>query len=193
LTRVAIALTVGAFLFGGTTKAYAQTSVAVQCPGIAHGINFFRAATWKWQTKLGGRRTRSDFKAYRVHSCKYAVWVAHLWLRRSVHVRRTYAQMVREKKKREIRVLLSQGALTSDWACIHRFEGAWNSNTGNGYYGGLQMDVQFQSSYGSEFMARWGTADKWPVWAQVTAANRAKNSGRGYGPWPTTARFCGLL
>lgn len=25
------------------------------------------------------------------------------------------------------------------WLCIHRGEGAWNDNTGNGYYGGLQM------------------------------------------------------
>jgi hypothetical protein len=27
----------------------------------------------------------------------------------------------------------------SGWVCIHRQEGAWNSNTGNGFYGGLQM------------------------------------------------------
>jgi hypothetical protein len=25
------------------------------------------------------------------------------------------------------------------WLCIHRGEGAWNANTGNGYLGGLQM------------------------------------------------------
>lgn len=25
------------------------------------------------------------------------------------------------------------------WLCIHAKEGAWNANTGNGYYGGLQM------------------------------------------------------
>ena len=25
------------------------------------------------------------------------------------------------------------------WLCIHAREGAWNANTGNGYYGGLQM------------------------------------------------------
>jgi hypothetical protein len=79
------------------------------------------------------------------------------------------------------------------WECIHRYEGAWNSNTGNGYYGGLQMDYGFMRTYGSEFMARWGTADNWPVWAQIQAAIRARDSGRGYGPWPNTARMCGLL
>jgi hypothetical protein len=77
--------------------------------------------------------------------------------------------------------------------CIHRYEGAWNSNTGNGYYGGLQMDLTFQGRYGADFLQRWGTADNWPVWAQLQAAVRAYQSGRGFSPWPNTARACGLL
>ena len=77
--------------------------------------------------------------------------------------------------------------------CIHHYEGAWNSNTGNGYYGGLQMDLTFQSLYGAEFLNRWGTADNWPVWAQLQSAVRAYQSGRGFGPWPNTARACGLI
>jgi hypothetical protein len=83
--------------------------------------------------------------------------------------------------------------LVSAFTCIHRYEGAWNANTGNGYYGGLQMDVSFQSRYGSDFLRRWGTADGWPAWAQIQAAVRAYQSGRGFGPWPNTARACGLL
>jgi hypothetical protein len=85
-----------------------------------------------------------------------------------------------------------QKALSSDWACIHSYEGAWSANTGNGYYGGLQMDWDFMRAYGREFLRRWGTADRWPVWAQVTAAERAKRT-RGYWPWPNSARYCGLL
>jgi hypothetical protein len=77
--------------------------------------------------------------------------------------------------------------------CIHRYEGAWNANTGNGYYGGLQMDLGFQASYGPDFMRRWGTADTWPAWAQLQAAARAYQSGRGFSPWPNTARACGLV
>jgi hypothetical protein len=84
-------------------------------------------------------------------------------------------------------------ALTSAFQCIHRYEGAWDSNTGNGYYGGLQMDRRFQSLYGSDFVARWGTADNWPAWAQLQAAVRAYKAGRGFGPWPNTARACGLI
>jgi hypothetical protein len=77
--------------------------------------------------------------------------------------------------------------------CIHRYEAAWNADTGNGYYGGLQMDLPFQSHYGSAYLGRYGTADHWPVWAQLEAAARAYRSGRGFWPWPNTARACGLL
>lgn len=83
--------------------------------------------------------------------------------------------------------------LRDAFLCIHHYEGAWGSNTGNGYYGGLQMDLPFQSVYGGDFLARWGTADNWPAWAQLEAAVRAYRSGRGFGPWPNTARACGLL
>src|SRR4051812_14293335 len=31
----------------------------------------------------------------------------------------------------------------SAWLCIHSGEGSWTANTGNGYYGGLQMDYSF--------------------------------------------------
>jgi hypothetical protein len=83
--------------------------------------------------------------------------------------------------------------LQGAFLCIHRFEGAWNANTGNGYYGGLQMDRSFQSRYGGDYMVRWGTADNWPAWAQLQAAVRAYRSGRGFWPWPNTARACGLI
>jgi hypothetical protein len=84
-------------------------------------------------------------------------------------------------------------SLEAAFLCIHHYEGAWSSNTGNGYYGGLQMDLAFQNLYGSDFVGRWGTADTWPVWAQLRAAVRAYQSGRGFSPWPNTARACGLL
>ncbi|HEU5363174.1 MAG TPA: hypothetical protein VFU56_07505 [Gaiellaceae bacterium] len=83
--------------------------------------------------------------------------------------------------------------LEDAFLCIHRYEGAWNANTGNGYYGGLQMDVGFQTRYGADYLRRWGTADNWPSWAQVHAAVRAYRSGRGFYPWPSTARVCGLI
>jgi hypothetical protein len=83
--------------------------------------------------------------------------------------------------------------LRQAFLCIHSYEGAWTSNTGNGYYGGLQMDWGFMRTYGADFVRRWGSADNWPVEAQLAAAARAHASGRGFTPWPNTARACGLL
>jgi hypothetical protein len=105
-----------------------------------------------------------------------------LWQRRSA-----FAALVVSEHEPAI-----PASLHDSFECIHAFEGAWDSNTGNGYYGGLQTDLSFQSLYGPEFLARWGTADNWPPWAQLQAAVRAYQSGRGFTPWPNTARFCGL-
>lgn len=83
------------------------------------------------------------------------------------------------------------GGITAALMCIHRYEGSWTDPAAP-YWGGLQMDISFQSTYGPEFLARWGTADHWPVWAQLQAAERAV-AVRGFTPWPNTARYCGLL
>lgn len=69
--------------------------------------------------------------------------------------------------------------------------GNWAINTGNGYYGGLQMDMQFWSSYGGPaFASRPDLASRAQ---QITVAERARDSGRGYYPWPTCARNLGLI
>jgi hypothetical protein len=82
--------------------------------------------------------------------------------------------------------------------CIHSYEGNW-SDSGSPYWGGLQMDMSFQRTYGWMrsgehkwyFVNKWGTADHWPKWAQVVAGIHAYFSRR-WNPWPNTARFCGL-
>jgi hypothetical protein len=76
--------------------------------------------------------------------------------------------------------------------CVHRYEGAWNAATGNGYYGGLQMDVGFQQAYGRELLTAKGTANRWTPAEQISVAIRA-HAARGFYPWPNTARRCGLL
>lgn len=80
----------------------------------------------------------------------------------------------------------------ADWLCIHRYEGAWSARTGNGYYGGLQMDVDFQRTYGALLLRTKGTADNWSPLEQIWVAERARSSGRGFEPWPATSRLCGL-
>ena len=78
------------------------------------------------------------------------------------------------------------------WLCIHRYEGAWTDG-GGPYYGGLQMDIGFQIRYGHGLFARKGTADHWTPLEQIWTAERALQAGRGFWPWPNTARACGVM
>jgi hypothetical protein len=78
------------------------------------------------------------------------------------------------------------------WLCIHSHEGAWNANTGNGYYGGLQMDYSFMSTYGGNLLRSKGTANNWSPLEQMWVAENAWGT-RGFYPWPNTARMCGLI
>lgn len=68
--------------------------------------------------------------------------------------------------------------------------GNWSINTGNGYYGGLQMDTQFWDTYGNP---AYGQANEASRSEQIAAATKARDSGRGYHPWPTCARKLGLI
>jgi len=75
----------------------------------------------------------------------------------------------------------------SGWLCIHHGEGAWNSQTGNGYYGGLQM------SYG--WMGVVGNAALLSPGAQIRLADQvARAHGYSYswmaGQWPNTFPPC---
>lgn len=77
------------------------------------------------------------------------------------------------------------------WLCIHRYEGSWG-DSGGPYWGGLQMDLSFQQTYGGWLLRHKGTADHWSALEQIWVAVRASHS-RGFSPWPNTARYCGLM
>lgn len=81
-------------------------------------------------------------------------------------------------------------SVTRGLLCIHHYEGSWWDG-GAPYYGGLQMDHDFMTSYGRSFYHRWGTANHWPIWAQLQAGRNGYRA-RGWSPWPSTARLCGL-
>lgn len=79
----------------------------------------------------------------------------------------------------------------SQFMCIHHYEGSW-TDTGAPYYGGLQMDTGFQTSYAPQRLRAKGTADQWSPLEQIWTAEQAFKS-RGFWPWPNTARYCNLL
>lgn len=68
--------------------------------------------------------------------------------------------------------------------------GRWDISTGNGYYGGLQMDRGFAGTYDPWAYQNLGTPNNWSRERQIRAAIRAYET-RGLRPWPVCgyARF----
>ena len=141
----------------------------------------YRTETWRLQALMSKPRTPTLFTERRSKDRAYLYWLRELWERRA------------EKAQR----LAQNPPHRQQWLCIHRHERhpaqGWATRTGNGYYGGLQMDISFQRTYGGELLRRKGTANRWTAAEQMWVAERAYRSGRGFYPWPNTARYCGLI
>lgn len=85
----------------------------------------------------------------------------------------------------------------SSWLCIHNNEGSW-TDSGDPYWGGLQMDRGFMATYSAMFARHFhyrlhGFANSWTPIQQMWVAEMAFSSGRGFYPWPNTARLCHLI
>jgi hypothetical protein len=138
-------------------------------------IRTYKQQTWKWQRVMGERRLRARDHT-RIKNLAYRRWVRNVWHKRAL---RAWKRAKNPPRR-------------AAWMCIHRYEGPWN-DPNPPYYGGLQMDLSFQRTYGRHLLRRKGTADKWTPLEQIWVAERAYRSGRGFYPWPNTARYCGLL
>ena len=175
----------GALLLGlgalGPARTTNASAALTRMDQLESEIGRYRAATWRWQALMRKPRTPSNFSEREAGSAAYLDWVRDLWL---VRARRAERQAENPPHR-------------DGWLCIHRFERnplqGWSTHTGNGYYGGLQMDISFQRTYGPELLRRKGTANNWSAIEQMWVAERAHRSGLGFYPWPNTARSCGLI
>jgi hypothetical protein len=134
-----------------------------------HLIRSYRAKAWHWQGLMGTART---LHAVRPHTKA----VLGFWARTA---RRAYLKAIHPPHK-------------GSWLCIHRYEGSWR-DSGDPYWGGLQMDRGFMSGYAPRYLLDRGFADNWTPLEQMWVAERAYRSGRGFYAWPSTARMCGLI
>jgi hypothetical protein len=153
-------------------------SAAMPSDYLLGDIADYRRETWRWQSLMGLRQSRAKPVRHvrTVRSPQYRRWVRNLWRKRAVvHRRKAH-----------------RPPHAAAWRCIQRHEGRWNDPNAP-YYGGLQMDLGFQRAYGGELLRRKGTADNWTPIEQMWVAERAYRAGRGFYPWPNTARYCGLI
>jgi hypothetical protein len=133
-------------------------------------VRHLRSTVWRWQAVMGVSRATSSGAALRSpRALRY-------WVRQARRVRR----------------LAAHPPHLVGWLCIHRYEGSWQ-DSGDPYWGGLQMDRGFMETYAPRVLLRRGWADRWTPIEQMWVAERAHRSGRGYWPWPSTARSCGLI
>jgi hypothetical protein len=68
--------------------------------------------------------------------------------------------------------------------------GNWATNTGNGYYGGLQFDASTWKAYGGDAYAP--TADKATQDQQIAVAEKVRTDRGDYGAWPACSKKLGL-
>ena len=163
------------------------TLVALLCPAGALAVPVeddllerivrYRKQTWRWERLMGQPLTRPSRNPLSAGSEAYHRWVVRVWKARAVRARRAAAHPPR----------------LHAWRCIQRYEAPWHAATGNGYYGGLQMDYGFMRQYGWFLLRRKGAAHRWTPLEQMWVAERAVRAGRGFYPWPNAAAICGLL
>ena len=177
---VALACALGLATATSTSRASGSGALApvseAYVRSLGARIATFQRSTWRWERLMGEPLSRTEGRTLaemNVHDVAAAV---ELWQRRATAVE------ARAHHPPHLRA----------WLCIHRYEGSW-TDPGAPYYGGLQMDLGFQRHYGAWLLRTKGTADHWLPLEQIWVAERAHRSGRGFYPWPNTARACGLI
>lgn len=146
--------------------------------------NYFQALMHKppWPYRYGAER--------HVASRAYFIW---LWTRHRIVSKQRYAAWRAQP--------WLHGPIHDALMCIHHGpdgnsgEGSWTAYNPSGpYYGGLQADHSFYTTYGAPEVRKYGGRDPryWSAADQLHMGYRGVQA-RGYGPWPNTARACGLL
>jgi hypothetical protein len=176
--KLLILTAISASLIAGQATAQAKEKnrsgkVSVKCPRVVAGIEYYKTRTWQLQLAMNKRMTPSRNHEYWTNSCNYAKWIAGKWRK---HLRTEFARFRNPPHLRQ-------------FMCIHSHEGSW-TDSGSPYYGGLQMDTEFQRTYGLALYRAKGTADHWTWLEQIWVAERAYLT-RGFNPWPTR-QYCGL-
>jgi hypothetical protein len=147
---------------------------------------------------------RADWNVARAKRCRddrpFVRTVAEIPDSRLVNVRRWTRAHVRDARRAE--TARAECWRSHLWAessagrCVAVGESGGNlrarSQPAGTYAGKWQMNRAFEVAYAPGFAQQLGRADRWPEWLQDLAAWRGWQA-RGWWPWPTTARRCGLL
>lgn len=157
-------------------RASEQTTQIPEGRVVVRKIKRFQKVTWRWQRLMGVPRTKNRRLYLRTRDLEYRRHVLHQWRRRAIRAKRRAFNPPHERQ----------------WRCLQRHEGPW-TDANDPYWGGLQMDRTFMLQYAPRYLLRRGWANRWSPVEQMWVAERALRAGRGFYPWPNTARMCGLI
>jgi hypothetical protein len=176
----AAASSAAALALPGSLRAANDTLVAPSSMSVVDEIDHWRTRTWYWQRVMGKRRWPTEYLERTTTNPDIRQWVLELWRGRALQARRRALHPPYHQR----------------WLCIYRYERdpaqGWRTNTGNGLYGGLQMDLGFQRRYGAWLLQKKGLAHHWTAIEQIWVAERGRRV-QGWYAWPNTASACGLI
>lgn len=146
---------------------------------LRHHVKKNRNVAWRAQDKAGIERS-ATLRLERVGSVPYLRRLVRLWWKRAHHAMRLYHQQ---------QMAAAQAAVSSSvWDLLAGCEagGNWSTNTGNGFYGGLQFAPGTWSSHGGRGLASSASREE-----QIAVAERVLAS-QGWGAWPACSIKLGL-
>ena len=136
-----------------------------------------RRTTWRWQAVMGKRPTHATRSEMRSPQPAVPALGAPALGR---------ARAARAAARRPVRRAARRGSASS----ATRAPGTTRTRRTTA---ACRWTCTFQRLYGGHLLRRKGTADRWTPLEQMWVAERAYRSGRGFYPWPNTARYCGLI
>jgi hypothetical protein len=178
LVRAALVAVFIGFVSAGfpAAKVVQRSDARLDPDVVVKTIKRYQRATCRWQRLMGVSRTPAGRRFLQVRDRRYLVYVAHQWRRRAIRARLRAHNPPHEP----------------EWRCLQNHEASW-SDASDPYWGGLQMDRGFMRTYAPRHLLRRGWANRWTPIEQMWVAERAFRAGRGFHPWPSTARLCRLI
>jgi hypothetical protein len=152
-----------------------EEAQAVQAAKLRAQVKHYRGSTWYWRDVMSKPRMKRPFFAHASRNIPRLQYLVKVW----------------KKRAKRARYRAHHPPMLWAWLCIHRHEGPWNSSTNPKYDGGLQMDYDFQRTYGARWLRLKGPAYNWTKWEQIWTAVRAWRT-RYFTPWPNTRIPCGV-
>jgi uncharacterized protein YabE (DUF348 family) len=114
----------------------------------------------------------------------------HVSVRKVLHqkvLRQPVSELVKVGTKQQVTANFAGGSTVWDRLAQCESGGNWATNTGNGYYGGLQFSLGTWQAYGGSGLPSNASRE-----TQIAIATKVRNASGGYGAWPACAAKLGL-